>query len=413
VPLLELTLGNPANGGGCVARDGSGRVVFVRHGLPGERVLARLTEEHPRWARADAVEILEPSPDRVTPPCVFSGPGNCGGCDYQHVSLEAQRELKRQLLKEQLRRVGKLDLDVMVESISGDNAGLGTRTRLRFGISASGTFAMRRHRSHELIEITTCLLGNDAIKNVMQEHEYFEGNDDLLIIALNGNDVALTRRVHFVTENDALDDPFDDQIDDDDDVEEMEETQHTSVDGVDFDVSPTTFWQSHIQAPSLLVERVLAALSLSPGDRVLDLYCGAGLFTKFIAHAVGPEGFVLGIEGSTTATRDAEKNLTAFPWAVIQESSVSTSVLARASEGFTHAVLDPPRSGVDAGALRTLSAMNTLTTIVSVSCDPATFARDLRILVNEGWEISTLRAFDLFPMTEHIECLAVLLRDGE
>ena len=156
---LELVLGSPAAGGGIAARDEGGRVIFVRHGLPGERVRATLTEEHPRWARADAIEILEASADRVEAPCPFAGPSRCGGCDYQHVSLPAQRRLKAELLNQQLARVAGLELAVEVEPAELEADGLGTRTRVRYGVDESGQLGMRVHRSHELVAVDSCPLG--------------------------------------------------------------------------------------------------------------------------------------------------------------------------------------------------------------------------------------------------------------
>ena len=153
---FELTLTHPAAGGGFVGRDATGRVVFVRHGLPGERVRVEITEDHARWARADVIEVLEASPDRVTPPCRLSGPGRCGGCDYQHATLAAQRRFKTQLLAEQLKRVAKLDLVVEVEAADPGGDGLHNRTRVRFGTDVDGRLGMRRHHSHDLMSRPAC-----------------------------------------------------------------------------------------------------------------------------------------------------------------------------------------------------------------------------------------------------------------
>src|ERR1035438_856295 len=135
---LELTVGDVGQGGWCVAREPGGRVVLVRHTLPGERVLARLTEETAKFARAEATEILEASPDRVEPPCPHAHPGGCGGCDWQHASLPAQRRLKAAVIAQQLRRIAGLDREVTVEPLPGDSGGLGWRTRVRFAVRADG-----------------------------------------------------------------------------------------------------------------------------------------------------------------------------------------------------------------------------------------------------------------------------------
>ena len=136
--LVELTAGEVAHGGWCVARDPGGRVVFVRHTLPGERVLARITDATAKFARAEAVEIIEASPDRVTAPCPYARPGGCGGCDWQHASLPAQRRLKAEVVQQQLRRIAGLERDVTVEPVPGDTSGLGWRTRVRFAVGPDG-----------------------------------------------------------------------------------------------------------------------------------------------------------------------------------------------------------------------------------------------------------------------------------
>ena len=135
---MELEVGAMASGGGCVGRAPDGRVVFVRHALPGERVVAAVTGETSRFLRADAVRVLEPSPDRVEPPCPFAGPGRCGGCDWQHVDPAAQRRLKAGMVAEQLRRIAGVEGDVVVEPVAGAPDGLGWRTRVRFAVDDRG-----------------------------------------------------------------------------------------------------------------------------------------------------------------------------------------------------------------------------------------------------------------------------------
>jgi tRNA/tmRNA/rRNA uracil-C5-methylase (TrmA/RlmC/RlmD family) len=131
---LELLVGAVATGGGCVARAPDGRVVFVRHTLPGERVRAKVTETSRSYLRADAVMILEASPDRVEPRCPHAGPGRCGGCDYQHIELGAQRRLKATRVEEQLARMAGVQRSVVVEAVAGDTDGLGWRSRVRVAV---------------------------------------------------------------------------------------------------------------------------------------------------------------------------------------------------------------------------------------------------------------------------------------
>ncbi len=170
--LVEVTTEGVAQGGWCVARPPGLPVIFVRHALPGERVMARVTEVTSTFARADAVEILAASPDRVEPPCPVARPGGCGGCDWQHAALPAQRALKAAVVGEQLRRLAGIDREVTVEPMPGDDGpqggrnGLGWRTRVQFAVDADGMAGLRAHRSHEVIDIGDCLIAHPGIRDL-------------------------------------------------------------------------------------------------------------------------------------------------------------------------------------------------------------------------------------------------------
>ena len=412
---VEVVLGGPAAGGGFVARDPGGRVLFVRHGLPGERVLAEITEEHPRWARADAVEILEASPERVAPACPAAGPGGCGGCDYQHVAIATQRELKAQLLAEQLRRVAKVEHTVVVEAAS--ETGLGNRTRVRFGVDELGRLGMRRHGSHDIVTIEHCPLAVDAIVELDLADEEWPVGADVEVVALAG--CAPVAYAVLDEEEGAEDGESIAELaaGDEEDLEEdlpdaVDEapTMVTSVLEGEYSVSPGVFWQIHRRAPEVLTEAVLDGLDLAEGDRVLDLYCGAGLFTLPIARSVGRSGRVLGIEADDGAAIDAIGNLSDLPQARILNTTVTGATLRDHLAGVTRCVIDPPRRGVDRSALLALAGSSSMERIVLVSCDAATFARDLGLLLGRGFAITSLRAFDLFEMTEHLEIVCVLDR---
>ena len=408
---VEVVLGGPAAGGGFVARDPGGRVLFVRHGLPGERVVAEITEEHPRWARAEAIEILEAAPERVSPPCPAAGPGRCGGCDYQHIDPSLQRDLKAQLLAEQLRRVAKVDHTVVVEAVS--ETSLGNRTRVRFGVDELGRLGMRRHGSHDIVSIDGCPLAVDAIGALDLADEEWPAGADVEVVALNGCPpmaYAVLDEDEGAEDGESIEEiDADDERDDEDEALEAP-TLVTHVLGEEFTVSPGVFWQIHTQAPEVLTEAVLDGLDLSEGDRVLDLYCGAGLFTLPIARAVGRSGRVLGIEAADTAAIDAIGNLSDLPQARILNTTVTGATLRDNLAGVTRCVLDPPRRGVDRSALLALAGSPSMERIVLVSCDAATFARDLGLLLGRGFAITSLRAFDLFEMTEHLEIVCVLSR---
>jgi len=405
---VELMLGEPAAGGGFVARDPGGRVVFVRHGISGERVIASITEEHPTWARADVVEVLEASPDRVETPCMYAGAGGCGGCDYQHIALPAQRRIKTRLLAAQLHGVAGMAADVVVEPVTEDAGGLATRTRVRFAVDPDGHLAMHRHRSHDLVAVERCALGVARITSHDLAARRWTPRSEVEITSLAGSEAptVVTTLVEAAPgppgarrrTTEVLDEPG------------FAARQSTSVRDATYTVSAGVFWQVHERAAGLLVDEVLSGLELAAGDRVVDLYCGAGLFTRATGAVVGPTGSVVGIDGSRAAIADARVNLDGLAWAKVSASRVDRRSVERVTGDATHVVLDPPRNGADRGALVAVGAAETVRRVVSVSCDAATFARDLRILVDAGFSVRSVRAFDLFEMTEHFEIVAVLER---
>jgi tRNA/tmRNA/rRNA uracil-C5-methylase (TrmA/RlmC/RlmD family) len=191
--------------------------------------------------------------------------------------------------------------------------------------------------------------------------------------------------------------------------------------GREWRVSAGGFWQVHPAAADTLTTAVLAALEPKPGDSVLDLYCGAGLFAGSLAAAIGPDGQVTGVESDEVAVRDARYNLRDFPWARIHRGDVG-AVLRGARPGSTGrgrpglpparlVVADPPRSGLDRRVIEYLTGESCgAERFCYVSCDPATLARDIGLLLGRGWQLDGLRAFDAFPMTHHVECVAWFTR---
>ncbi len=424
---LELAVGEVAQGGWCVAREPGGRVVLVRHTLPGERVLARLTEENARLARAEATAVLEASPDRVEPPCPHAHPGGCGGCDWQHASLAAQRRLKAAVIAQQLRRIAGLDREVTVEPLPGDEDGLGWRTRVRFAVRADGLAGLRRHRSHEIIDVGTCPIAHPLVNEAGVTQGRWPGAESVAAVTSpepRERAVVVTpaRTPHRrrPAGRAAGPDVWAAQVEDPvlvaggggglTALRGSPFLHHTAV-GRTWRTSAGVFWQVHPAAADVLAGLVREILRPQPGDVALDLYCGAGLFAGVLASAVGPSGTVIGIESDRAAVRDARHNLRDTPWARIHRGDVA-EVLGRA--GWAEAslmVLDPPRAGAARPVLDQLLRPGTsLRRVAYVSCDPATLARDIAVFAEAGWELSALRAFDAFPMTHHVECVATLTR---
>ena len=409
--VLELTVGEAVHGGWCVSRqDDTGQAVFVRHALPGERVRATVTQPTARFARADATEILQPSADRVVPPCRYAGPGRCGGCDWQHVSLAAQRQLKAAVIRQQLRRIAGLDADVLVESIGADDDGFGWRTAVSFAVDRDGAAGLHKHRSHEIVPIDRCLIAHELVTGADVTSKRWPGAQsvEVAVVPRTGEvGVLVTGRPAGLPEVVA------------DSVQVASRshrrtpvrgrgylTEHAA--GRDWRVSLGGFWQVHPAAADRLAEDVLMALDPGPGAHALDLYCGAGLFAGVLAQAVGPAGTVLAVEHDAAAARDARRNLRSWPWVRVRHGDAA-AVLARTDlSEVSLVVLDPPRTGVARPVIEALCAGPRR--MAYVSCDPATLARDLRLLLDGGFELTGLRGYDAFPMTHHVECLATLTR---
>jgi tRNA/tmRNA/rRNA uracil-C5-methylase (TrmA/RlmC/RlmD family) len=376
-----VDVGPVAHGGHFVARlpAPDSRVVFVRHVLPGERVVVEITEgnDQDRFWRGDAVVVEAPSPDRVEAPCPVAGPGLCGGCDFQHVAVAAQRRLKSQVVREQLVRIGRLDPDhpvvsgLEVEQVSGDQDGLRWRTRVRFSTTPDGQRGMRKHRSHDVVPVDDCLIARPGARTP----EAQPGSGPVF------------------------------------EVVQADRGTHT------FSVPADGFWQVHPGAPRVLVDTVLDLLDPRPGDRVLDLYSGVGLFARFLADAVGPSGEVVAVEGDERACREARSNLgldragSAMDHVEVTWGRVDAVLAAAYDEPWDLVVLDPPREGAKREVVEQIVA-RAPRAVAYVACDPAALARDVATFAGHGYRLERLRGFDLFPMTHHVECVALLTGRG-
>lgn len=383
----EVEVAGVAHGGHCIARH-EGRVLFVRHALPGERVVARVTDggDKSTFLRADAVRIVRASADRVTDGCPAAGPGRCGGCDWQHTTAAAQRRLKADVVAEQLRRLGGLDWDGEVEAMPSHEE-RGWRTRVEFAV-ANGSIGLRVHRSHEVISLTDCRIADPSIiatglleerapANVTGLDTVVDSSGDVLVIDLPEDDEPLPAVV--------------------------QQVMHRR-----FEVGARGFWQVHPDAAPTFVRVVLEMLDPQPGDRVLDLFSGVGLFTAFLAEKVGAQGAVVGIESDDSAIQCAVANLADLPQASAIGSDVAAALADR--DAFADAdlvVLDPPRAGAGRSVVTAVVERGPRA-VAYVACDPAALARDLKYFTDRGYEVSGVRAFDAFPMTHHVECIALL-----
>lgn len=431
--VVELEIGAVAHGGHCVARL-DGRVVFVRHTLPGERVRAQVTEgdETARYLRADAVEVLRAAPDRVAPPCPYAGPGACGGCDWQHVAVPAQRRLKAAVVREQLRRLAGLDIEVDVAALPGHDDGLGWRTRVQHSVSEGGRLGFRRHRSHDVIEVDRCPITHPDVAAVGHLAAAWRDASAVEVVAAAGRDQRL---VVVTPEPDWRGPGRLPAVDASVAVAPVGDPRSgptaaapaglTRVRGRtwlreqvvvgewnrEFRVTGGGFWQVHPAAAATFVATVLDLLRPRAGERALDLYSGVGLFAAALAERVGPSGAVVAVEADARAVADARRNLHDLPQVELRHGAVAPA-LAPALAALPGAttdlvVLDPPRSGAGRGVMQALCSAGPRACCY-VACDPAALARDIATAAEHGYQMAELRAFDAFPMTHHVECVALL-----
>ncbi|MBA3528656.1 MAG: class I SAM-dependent RNA methyltransferase [Propionibacteriaceae bacterium] len=379
-----VEVGAIAHGGHCVARH-NGRVIFVRHALPGERVMLMVTDtSHDRFWRADAVEVIQASPDRVSPRCAIAGPGLCGGCDFQHVDLAAQRRLKADVVAEQLERLAGVDWAGEVEDVSTPTTsdGLGWRKRMRYHADHQGRAGLRAHRSRRIVPLpdTGCPLAAPDTARVVGQ-QWPPGAELLVASATNGGALFVDGELGSGT------------------AQLVERAA-----GRNWSVSADGFFQVHPQAPDVLAAAVLGGLDPQAGETAFDLYCGVGLFTGALADR-GCE--VWGVESSRVAVQSAQRNLSDVADRVHLSIGRVDRRLAVLPKRTDLIVLDPPRAGAGRAVMQAIAARRPRA-IAYVACDPAALARDLATATQLGYEPDSIRAFDLFPMTHHVECVAIL-----
>ncbi|MGO4957307.1 class I SAM-dependent RNA methyltransferase [Luteococcus sp. Sow4_B9] len=379
-----VDVGPVAHGGHCVARL-DGRVVFVRHALPGERVMVRITDAgRKRFWRGDAVEVVEASSDRTQAPCPIAGPGGCGGCDFQHVTPSGQRRLKQAVVREQLDHLAGITWDGEVESVEPLT---GWRTRTRFAVERAqeqqglAVVGMRAHRSHELVRLPQqgCMIADPRMPGpteLQQIAQATEGDEIRVVVPAGGEPVVVTDRAQSAVL-----------------VEE-------SCGGRRYLVRADGFWQVHPQAAQVLVDAVMDLVRPESGERALDLYCGVGLFAGELAIR-GCR--VVGVEQAGAAVQLARRNV---PGARFIAAPL-VKALAKLPSSVDVVVLDPPRTGAGAEVVAHLAGLGARA-IAYVACDPAALARDLKTFAEHGYRAQEIRAFDLFPMTHHVECVALL-----
>jgi len=413
---VEVEIGAVAHGGHCVARF-QGRVIFVRLALPGELARVRITEARKgSFCRAEAVEILRADPERVEAPCVHFGPGGCGGCDFQHASGARQRGLKASVVAEQLRRLAGVELPVVVEELPG--GGFGWRTRVRWALDPDGRIGPRAVRSHRVVGVSPaapCLIAAPGLTELAATLDVPAGvrrpSSQALVRAHSSRpqrgrsgrpelpEVVLTAAGDGSRLAEWPDEPGNDHL----------RTVTERALGREFSVAADGFWQVHQAAANTLAEAVEQALSGADlrGGSGWDLYGGVGLFAAVLAGLVGPDGSVVTVEGDRIASALAESNLASQTQVSAVLGSVE-KVIHDLPATVDSVVLDPPRAGAGPALCEQIAARRP-SVIVYVACDPAALGRDTAALMAAGYRLDTLRAFDCFPQTHHVECVARFL----
>ena len=371
---VAVTIEKVAHGGHFIARH-EGAVIFVRHAIPGEECTIEISSVGSSFNRGDVISVEKPSVDRVTPPCSYAHRLGCGGCDFQHIEISAQRKLKSDVIREQFARIAKMEVDVEVEEVG---PALGWRTRATASVTKSGKLGFISARSHNVIAIENCPITAPGIEFSTLAKKQWQAGEKIDLATSSTGESYVTG--------------------------ESKEVMHEKVGNNVLEVSNDSFWQSHVNAPKVLTEIVSEYANAQSGEHVLDLYGGVGLFTSALVDQVGPKGRIDLVEGSKSATADAKRNFAAHSNVNIVTASVERAITR--IDGGDVVILDPPREGAGKEVINELARIAPRA-IVYVACDPAALARDTTYLHEVGYSLKKMRAFDLFPMTHHIETVAL------
>ncbi len=416
---LETTITTLAYGGEGLGRLPDGRAVFVPYTLPGERVRIRLVEEKKRHARAALQEVLAPSPQRIAPRCAHFGV--CGGCSYQHMSYADQLEAKANILREQLERIGGIENPPMQPAVAAPQA-FNYRNHVQFHLAADGRLGYFDSSGRSVLAVSECHLPEPPLDELWKQLDFTdylpsEEASEAAPIERVGLRQGVEGDIQLILESSLPEAP-------EFSVEELSISAAQvspagtlvlagspavifEVLGRPFRVSAGSFFQVNTSMAAAMVEHVLEHLPNLPGMTVLDVYCGVGLFSAFLApHA----GQLIGIEASPSACEDFAANLDEFDHVALYEAPAEEALPALDVEP-QFVLVDPPRAGLEREALDALLGLHA-PQLCYISCDPATLARDARRLVNGGYSLEKVTPFDLFPQTYHIESISFWKRDS-
>ncbi|MHB8191913.1 MAG: class I SAM-dependent RNA methyltransferase [Bellilinea sp.] len=401
--LIEVT--TAVYGGECMGRLADGRAVFVPYTLPGELVRVELVEEKRGFARARLLEVVRPSLQRIKPRCKHFGV--CGGCHYQHTDYQTQLEIKRAVVEDQLQRIGGIANPPVKDAVPSPLT-WNYRNHMQFHIDAGGKLGFQGWGSHAVVPISECHLPEDRLNEIwplldleplpgVDRLDLRLGSDDEVLLALESSDPAAPEFSVDIPLSAVHLSPAGKIILAGDDFILME------VHGRTFKVSAESFFQINTAQAEAMVSHILDCLLLDEKMTVLDVYCGVGLFSAFVAPKVKR---CIGVELSEAACEDYAVNLDEFENAELYMGPAET-ILPALNVRPDVVLVDPPRAGIERLALDAMIHLRPRT-IAYVSCDPATLARDVKRLAAAGYRLQQVTPFDLFPQTYHVECVALL-----
>lgn len=412
---ITLTLTDVAFGGEALGRS-DGRVIFVPFALPGETVRVELVEERRDFARGRLLEVLDPAPGRIEPPCRYYGA--CGGCSLQHADYPTQLELKRRIAADQLRRIGHFsDADGLVRPTIGMVDPWGYRNHARFTVGRRfGELCFTERGSRRLMRIDRCLLMQPAINAAVEQVQGrlvgFGAHQLAIRVGANTGDRSVNPRLDAVPELASGQDAID---------EALFDRRFRVASPAFFQVNtrreprpipdglrppPWSLPPDGLSMAEILALVVFDRLGLRGDELLVDAYCGVGTFSVLLAAGARQ---VIGLEESAAAVRDARLNAAGLENVEFREGKTE-HLLPKLESRPDAVVLDPARVGCDPAVLEALIAL-AVPNLVYVSCDPATLARDLAILVAGGFRLESVQPIDMFPQTFHLECVAALRRD--
>ena len=388
---IELELTGFASGGRAVARMPDGRVAFVRFGIPGERVIAEVDAQHPTYVEATAVLPLTPSPHRIEARCPYFG--RCGGCQLQHIDYGEQLRLKTGVVRDQLRQLGRFE-DAPVRDMIGLSHPWEYRNHMRFTVRRDGSVGFMEHGTHRFLRIEHCPIAHPAVNEVLHEVQgrTMQTNQISVRVGEQTGDLLVQPRLKWRPAKHGT-------------TRSGQQWYTEQLAGMRYRISSAAFFQVNTRQAERLVELVVARVREAKPRRVVDAYAGVGTFAAIVAHYV-PE--VVTIEYSAAAGDDADINLGMLD-NVQRIVGTVEAVLPALDPPADVVIVDPPRIGLERSVIDTLLSAP-VRRIVYVSCDPGTLARDLRLLVDGGFLLTEVQPIDMFPQTQHIECITTLDR---